>query len=114
MSVFSFISNFKSQISNSVLQIQIEKIRVSSKDFTESVILAEILAQMLEKKGIAVERNLELGGNLAHEALLANQSDVYPEYTGTAYTAILEKCTRSPILKRFMIKRKSNMQKNLI
>jgi osmoprotectant transport system permease protein len=67
-----------------------EKVRVGSKDFTESIILAEILAQMLEKRGIAVERKYELGGNLAHDALLANQIDVYPEYTGTAYTAILK------------------------
>jgi osmoprotectant transport system permease protein len=67
-----------------------QKIVVASKDFTESVILAEILAQMLEKQGITVERQLELGGNLAHEGLLAKQVDVYPEYTGTAYTAILK------------------------
>nr|MBA3601669.1 glycine/betaine ABC transporter substrate-binding protein [Acidobacteriota bacterium] len=66
------------------------KIRVGSKDFTESVILAEILAQMLEKKNVQVERQFELGGNLAHDALLSNQIDVYPEYTGTAYTAILK------------------------
>jgi osmoprotectant transport system permease protein len=66
-------------------------IRVGSKDFTESVILAEILAQSLEKRGFAVEREFELGGNLAHDALLANRIDVYPEYTGTAFTAILKK-----------------------
>lgn len=65
-------------------------IRVGSKDFTESIILAEILAQMLEKQGLQIERQFELGGNLAHDALLSNQSDVYPEYTGTAYTAILK------------------------
>jgi glycine betaine/choline ABC-type transport system substrate-binding protein len=46
---------------------------------------------MLEKKGIKVERQFELGGNLAHDALLANQIDVYPEYTGTALTAILKR-----------------------
>lgn len=67
-----------------------DKIRVGSKDFTESVILAEVLAQMLEKRGLTVERNYELGGNLAHDALLSDQIDVYPEYTGTAYTAILK------------------------
>jgi osmoprotectant transport system permease protein len=66
------------------------KIRVGSKDFTESVILAEILAQMLEKRGFEVERKFELGGNLAHDSLLSNQIDVYPEYTGTAFTAILK------------------------
>ncbi|HEX8636469.1 MAG TPA: glycine betaine ABC transporter substrate-binding protein, partial [Pyrinomonadaceae bacterium] len=67
-----------------------DKIRVGSKDFTESVILAEILSQMLEKRGVTVERQFELGGNLAHDSLLADQIDVYPEYTGTAYTAILK------------------------
>ncbi|CAN5586871.1 glycine betaine ABC transporter substrate-binding protein [soil metagenome] len=66
------------------------KVVVGSKDFTESVILAEILAQMLEKKGVSVERNFELSGNLAHDALLSKQLDVYPEYTGTAFTAILK------------------------
>lgn len=66
------------------------KIVVGSKDFTESVILAEILAQMLEQDGVAVERRFELGGNIPHDSLLANQIDVYPEYTGTAYTAILK------------------------
>ena len=66
------------------------KIVVGSKDFTESVILAEILAQMLEKKGVSVERDFELSGNLAHDALLSGQWDVYPEYTGTAFTAILK------------------------
>ena len=66
------------------------KIIVGSKDFTESVILAEILAQILETKGVAVERNFELSGNIAHDALLSNQMDVYPEYTGTAFTAILK------------------------
>jgi glycine betaine/choline ABC-type transport system substrate-binding protein len=67
-----------------------KKIVVASKDFTESVILAEILAQLLEKRGIGVERKFELGGNLAHDGLLSGQIDVYPEYTGTAYTAILK------------------------
>ena len=88
----SFISDSKFQISNSASTNQ--TIRVGSKDFTESIILAEILAQMLEKRGIAVERQFELGGNLAHEALLSNELHVYPEYTGTAYTAILK---RSPM-----------------
>jgi osmoprotectant transport system permease protein len=66
------------------------KVVVGSKDFTESVILAEILAQMLEQDGVPVERQLELGGNLAHDSLLSKQIAVYPEYTGTAYTAILK------------------------
>jgi osmoprotectant transport system permease protein len=62
---------------------------IGSKDFTESALLAEIVAQMLEARGVSVERQFELGGNLPHEAMLAGKMDLYPEYTGTSYTAIL-------------------------
>lgn len=65
-------------------------VRVGSKDFTESVILAELLAQMLEARGVVVERHFELSGNLCHTSLVAGQIDVYPEYTGTSFTAILK------------------------
>ncbi|MEP6947463.1 MAG: ABC transporter permease/substrate-binding protein [Acidobacteriota bacterium] len=87
-----FVPGFRSQSADTddVAGIGTKPIVVGSKDFTESVILAEILAQTLEKQGVAVTRRLELGGNLAHEGLLSNQIDVYPEYTGTAYTAILK------------------------
>jgi len=70
------------------------RIVVGSKDFTESVILAEILAQALESRGVVVEKQFELGGNLCHDALVGGRIDFYPEYTGTAYTAILK---HSPI-----------------
>ncbi|HEY3581441.1 MAG TPA: glycine betaine ABC transporter substrate-binding protein [Pyrinomonadaceae bacterium] len=66
-----------------------DKIRVGSKDFTESALLAEIIAQMLEARGVSVERRFELGGNLPHDALVSGTLDLYPEYTGTSYTAIL-------------------------
>ncbi|MCS7079247.1 MAG: ABC transporter permease subunit [Chloracidobacterium sp.] len=72
-----------------VAKVSRRPVVVGSKDFTESVILAEILAQRLEAQGVAVERRFELGGHLAHESLLAGAIDVYPEYTGTAWTAIL-------------------------
>jgi osmoprotectant transport system substrate-binding protein/osmoprotectant transport system permease protein len=65
------------------------RITVGSKDFTESVILAEIMAQMLEARGVSVERRFELGGNLPHDAMVSGTLDLYPEYTGTSYTAIL-------------------------
>jgi osmoprotectant transport system permease protein len=65
------------------------RVVVGSKDFTESAILAEIVAQMLETRGVTVERDYELGGNLPHDAMLAGRLDLYPEYTGTSYTAIL-------------------------
>lgn len=64
-------------------------VTVGSKDFTESNVLAEIVAQMLEAKNVEVDRKFDLGGNLAHTAILGGQIDLYPEYTGTAFTAIL-------------------------
>ena len=64
-------------------------VSIGSKDFTESALLAEILAQMLEARGVSVERRFELGGNLPHEAVVNGTLDLYPEYTGTSYTAIL-------------------------
>jgi osmoprotectant transport system permease protein len=63
---------------------------VGSKDFTESVILAEIFAQTLEARGLKVERRYELGGNLTHDSLVAGKIDAYPEYTGTSLMAILK------------------------
>jgi osmoprotectant transport system permease protein len=66
------------------------RVVVGSKDFTESAILGEVVAQMLEARGVSVQRDFELGGNLPHDALLAGRIDLYPEYTGTAYTAILK------------------------
>lgn len=69
---------------------QSARVIVGSKDFTESALLAEIVAQALEARGVKVERKFELGGNLPHDALLGNTIDIYPEYTGTAYTAILK------------------------
>lgn len=69
---------------------QSARVVVGSKDFTESALLGEIVAQMLEARGVTVERKFELGGNLPHDALLGGKIDLYPEYTGTAYTAILK------------------------
>lgn len=65
-------------------------VKVGSKDFTESIILAEIFAQGLEARGLTIERRYELGGNLAHGALVAGEVDVYPEYTGTSLMDILK------------------------
>jgi len=69
------------------------RIVVGSKNFTEQLVLGEILAQQLERRlGQPVERRLNLGGTLlAHEALIHGEIDVYPEYTGTALTAILKR-----------------------
>jgi len=68
------------------------RIVVGSKNFTEQVLLGEILAQQIERRlGVPVERRLNLGGTLlAHEALTTGSIDLYPEYTGTALTTILK------------------------
>jgi osmoprotectant transport system substrate-binding protein len=64
---------------------------VGSKNFTESVLLGEIVAQQLERYHIPVERQPNLGGTfVCHRAIVAGQLDVYVEYTGTAYAAILK------------------------
>lgn len=63
---------------------------VAAKDFTEQVILGEILAQALESEGVPVERQFELGGDLCHRGLVSGQIDVYVEYTGTMDVAILK------------------------
>jgi osmoprotectant transport system substrate-binding protein len=66
-------------------------VTVGSKDFTESFILAEMYASVLENAGIQVNRKLNLGGTpVAHNAILTGQIDLYPEYTGTALLTILK------------------------
>ena len=69
-----------------------DRIVVGSKNFTENLLLGELLAQQIEARtGLIADRRLNLGGTfLCHQALLAGQIDVYPEYTGTALTAILK------------------------
>jgi osmoprotectant transport system substrate-binding protein len=65
-------------------------VTVVSKNFTESVLLGEIVAQQLERHGLSVDRRLNLGGTfICHQAITTGKADVYVEYTGTAYTAIL-------------------------
>src|SRR5712691_3754446 len=63
---------------------------VGSKNFTESVLLGELLAQKLESAGCTVDRRLNLGGSLICDSAIASGSlDAYVEYSGTALTAIL-------------------------
>lgn len=65
-------------------------VRIASKNFNESYVLAEVIAQRLEGEGIAVERRFGLGGTLiCFDALVAGEIDLYVEYTGTLSQAIL-------------------------
>ncbi|HLH40177.1 MAG TPA: glycine betaine ABC transporter substrate-binding protein [Bryobacteraceae bacterium] len=65
---------------------------VGSKNFTEQVVLGEIIAQHLEHRlGRPVRRQLNLGGTLlTYQALLNGQISLYPEYTGTIEAEILK------------------------
>ncbi|HEY3886447.1 MAG TPA: ABC transporter permease/substrate-binding protein [Vicinamibacterales bacterium] len=67
-------------------------IRVGSKNFTEQIVLGEILAQQIERTtGLTVERHLNLGGTfICDRALRSGDIDVYVEYTGTADAAIFK------------------------
>ncbi len=81
------------------------RIVIGSKNFTEQIILAELLAQCVESRtSLRVERRMNLGGTLiAHQALLGGEIDSYPEYTGTALTAILGEApseSKENVLKR--------------
>jgi osmoprotectant transport system substrate-binding protein len=74
-----------------------QKLVIGSKNFTEQVILGELLAQYLEEKtGLHVERRFYLAGTyISHQALLAGRIDAYVEYTGTALTSILKQPVKS-------------------
>lgn len=68
-----------------------KRVVICSKDFSEQVILAEILAIHIEAKtDIKVERELNLGGSLCHQSLATGKIDLYVEYTGTGFTNILK------------------------
>jgi glycine betaine/choline ABC-type transport system substrate-binding protein len=69
-----------------------DRVVVGAKNFTESDLLAEIVAQQIERRAaLPVERRLHLGGTfVCHRAITAGDIDIYVEYTGTAFTAILK------------------------
>jgi osmoprotectant transport system substrate-binding protein len=69
-----------------------ERIVIGSKNFTEQLILGELVAQHLEARtGLPVERRFFLAGTyICHQAILNDRIDLYVEYTGTALTAVLK------------------------
>jgi osmoprotectant transport system substrate-binding protein len=72
------------------------RIVIGSKNFTESLMLGELLAQQIEAHTpLKVERRFYLAGSyICQQSILSGRIDIYPEYTGTALTAILkEKAT---------------------
>jgi osmoprotectant transport system substrate-binding protein len=69
-----------------------DRIVVGSKNFTEQLVLGELLAQHIATRtGLPVERRFYLAGSyICQQAIVAGRIDLYPEYTGTALTAILK------------------------
>ena len=67
-------------------------VRVASKNFTEQLILGELIAQLIEARtDLAVDRRFNLGGTMiCHGALTSGEIDIYAEYTGTGLTAVLK------------------------
>jgi osmoprotectant transport system substrate-binding protein len=70
----------------------VNRIVVGSKNFTEQLILGELFAQIIEARThLPVERRFYLAGTfICQQAILAGRIDIYPEYTGTALTAVLK------------------------
>jgi len=69
-----------------------DRVAIGCKNFTESLILGEVMAQQIEAHTrLRVERRFYLAGTyICHQAILAGRIDIYPEYTGTALTAVLK------------------------
>jgi glycine betaine/choline ABC-type transport system substrate-binding protein len=70
----------------------VRTIRIGTKNFTEQLILGELMAQLIENRtDLSVARRFNLGGTMiCHGALESGEIDLYAEYTGTALTAILK------------------------
>ncbi|HEY2476502.1 MAG TPA: glycine betaine ABC transporter substrate-binding protein [Candidatus Cybelea sp.] len=78
------------------------RVRVGSKNFTESFLIAEIYAQALERAGMRVERLFNLGSTqIAMAAMRRGNIDLYPEYTGTALIEVLHEAPISDPRKAF-------------
>jgi osmoprotectant transport system substrate-binding protein len=80
-----------------------ETIIVGSKNFTEQIVLGELFAQQIEAhSALRVDRRLNLGGTfICHDALVSGKIDLYPEYTGTALTAVLKDASQKDPAKVF-------------
>jgi osmoprotectant transport system substrate-binding protein len=83
---------FVALLSSSCAPSHSDRIVIGSKNFTESLILGELLAQQIEAHThLKVERRFYLAGTyICQQSILAGRIDIYPEYTGTALTAILK------------------------
>ena len=70
-------------------------VTVGSKSFTESEILAEVYALVLENAGFTVKRSMDIANSVVHTAIVNGDIDLYPGYTGTALISVLKLPTES-------------------
>jgi osmoprotectant transport system substrate-binding protein len=92
MSVRTALAGILACLSVSCGPAREHRIVVGSKNFTEQLVLGELIAQQIEKQTrLPVERRFYLAGTyICHQAILGGRIDIYPEYTGTALTAVLK------------------------
>ena len=67
-----------------------KKITVGAKNFTEQYVLGNMIALLLEANGFTVEEKFGTGSAITREGLVSGQTDIYPEYTGTASLVYLK------------------------
>lgn len=66
-------------------------VTVGSKSFTEQLIIGNIMARLLESNGFAVKKQFGTGSTITREGLETGQTDLYAEYTGTAWIVYMKK-----------------------
>lgn len=95
LAIVFFGGIWSSQVRRQASRRGIGVVRIGTKNFTEQLILGELMAQLIEAHtDLRVERKFNLGGTvICHQALVRGDIDLYPEYTGTALTAILRRET---------------------
>ncbi|MBS0334143.1 MAG: ABC transporter permease, partial [Proteobacteria bacterium] len=62
---------------------------IGAKNFSEQYILADLMAQRLEREGARVTRKEDLGSAVAYRALAAGEIDAYVDYSGTLWANVL-------------------------
>ena len=90
-----------------------KQIIISSKAFTENIVLSEMLALLLEEKyNFKVVRKFNMGGTkLIFDSLINGYVDVYPEYTGTGYAMILKQSGEKDPKKTYKIIKKEFLKR---
>lgn len=86
------------------LPVAAAQVTVGSKNFTEGYVLAEVMSQLLEARGVNVERRFGFGGTMiCFQALINDEIQVYPEYTGTLREAVYQGVSADPAALRLRL-----------